>query len=156
MEGPGGAATMQKLNFLSPLFGGKNGRQSSRKHSASSSDKGSGEKGASSTSSGSSSSSSSSWSSRSKRRTRGLFHCRHAEDLIVTPFAQILASLRSVRNNYVSLTNVPSPKDGSVPTYLLLLGPSGPLCCPVGLWLCVLCVGCLLCSVCLVVLDVCV
>ncbi|XP_076439876.1 3',5'-cyclic-AMP phosphodiesterase 4C-like isoform X2 [Babylonia areolata] len=32
---------------------------------------------------------------------------QHAEDLIVTPFAQILASLRSVRQNYVSLTNVP-------------------------------------------------
>lgn len=30
----------------------------------------------------------------------------HVEDLIVTPFAQILASLRSVRNNFYSLTNV--------------------------------------------------
>ena len=35
---------------------------------------------------------------------------RHGEDLIVTPFAQILASLRSVRNNYISLTNVPAPR----------------------------------------------
>ncbi|XP_043207362.1 cAMP-specific 3',5'-cyclic phosphodiesterase, isoforms N/G-like isoform X6 [Amphibalanus amphitrite] len=35
---------------------------------------------------------------------------RHGEDLIVTPFAQILASLRSVRNNYISLTNVPTNK----------------------------------------------
>merc|ERR1719350_595423 len=34
----------------------------------------------------------------------------HGEDLIVTPFAQILASLRSVRNNYISLTNVPAPR----------------------------------------------
>lgn len=34
------------------------------------------------------------------------FHSRHAEDLIVTPFAQVLASLRSVRNNYINLTNV--------------------------------------------------
>ncbi|XP_066961753.1 3',5'-cyclic-AMP phosphodiesterase isoform X6 [Macrobrachium rosenbergii] len=34
----------------------------------------------------------------------------HGEDLIVTPFAQILASLRSVRNNYISLTNVPTAK----------------------------------------------
>ncbi|XP_065353303.1 3',5'-cyclic-AMP phosphodiesterase isoform X5 [Cloeon dipterum] len=34
----------------------------------------------------------------------------HGEDLIVTPFAQILASLRSVRNNFISLTNVPSSK----------------------------------------------
>ena len=33
-------------------------------------------------------------------------HC--AEDLIVTPFAQILASLRTVRTNYMSLTNLPS------------------------------------------------
>ena len=32
---------------------------------------------------------------------------RHGEDLIVTPFAQILASLRSVRNNYINLTNIP-------------------------------------------------
>ncbi|XP_076462948.1 3',5'-cyclic-AMP phosphodiesterase 4C-like isoform X1 [Babylonia areolata] len=42
---------------------------------------------------------------------------QHAEDLIVTPFAQILASLRSVRNNYVTLTNVPTkdsrPRRGS-------------------------------------------
>jgi len=35
------------------------------------------------------------------------FHSRHAEDLIVTPFAQVLASLRSVRNNYINLTNIP-------------------------------------------------
>ncbi|KAM9385087.1 3',5'-cyclic-AMP phosphodiesterase 4B isoform 2-T2 [Pholidichthys leucotaenia] len=33
-------------------------------------------------------------------------HDRHAEDLIVTPFAQVLASLRSVRNNFTVLTNV--------------------------------------------------
>lgn len=32
------------------------------------------------------------------------------EDLIVTPFAQILASLRQVRNNFLSLTNVSSAK----------------------------------------------
>ncbi|XP_058442657.1 cAMP-specific 3',5'-cyclic phosphodiesterase isoform X2 [Malaya genurostris] len=34
----------------------------------------------------------------------------HMEDLIVTPFAQILASLRSVRSNFYSLTNVTPPK----------------------------------------------
>ncbi|XP_072160419.1 3',5'-cyclic-AMP phosphodiesterase isoform X4 [Bemisia tabaci] len=34
----------------------------------------------------------------------------HGEDLIVTPFAQILASLRSVRNNFLCLTNVPTAK----------------------------------------------
>ncbi|KYQ47128.1 cAMP-specific 3',5'-cyclic phosphodiesterase [Trachymyrmex zeteki] len=38
------------------------------------------------------------------------FNCSHGEDLIVTPFAQILASLRSVRNNFLSLTNVPTNK----------------------------------------------
>ncbi|ERE75422.1 cAMP-specific 3',5'-cyclic phosphodiesterase 4A-like isoform 1 [Cricetulus griseus] len=35
----------------------------------------------------------------------------HAEDLIVTPFAQVLASLRSVRNNFSLLTNVPIPSN---------------------------------------------
>ncbi len=40
---------------------------------------------------------------------------RHGEDLIVTPFAQILASLRSVRQSYIQLTNVPAPRSvGSV------------------------------------------
>uniref|UniRef100_A0AAY4BC10 Phosphodiesterase n=1 Tax=Denticeps clupeoides TaxID=299321 RepID=A0AAY4BC10_9TELE len=33
----------------------------------------------------------------------------HGEDLIVTPFAQVLASLRSVRNNFSILTNVQCP-----------------------------------------------
>ncbi|TRY75795.1 hypothetical protein TCAL_15581 [Tigriopus californicus] len=37
----------------------------------------------------------------------------HGEDLIVTPFAQILASLRSVRQNYVTLTNVPAPRNST-------------------------------------------
>lgn len=37
-----------------------------------------------------------------------LSFCRHGEDLIVTPFAQILASLRTVRSNYIHLTNVPA------------------------------------------------
>ncbi len=31
----------------------------------------------------------------------------YAEDLIVTPFAQILASLRTIRANYIHLTNLP-------------------------------------------------
>ena len=50
--------------------------------------------------------------SRERRRDKNnqcfstYFHSRHAEDLIVTPFAQVLASLRSVRNNYITLTNV--------------------------------------------------
>lgn len=47
------------------------------------------------------------------RTTRGRqsFWQRHAEDLIVTPFAQILASLRSVRQNYVTLTNASPSKE---------------------------------------------
>nr|XP_040564799.1 cAMP-specific 3',5'-cyclic phosphodiesterase 4C-like isoform X2 [Lepeophtheirus salmonis] len=32
----------------------------------------------------------------------------HGDDLIVTPFAQILASLRSIRANYIHITNVPN------------------------------------------------
>ena len=36
------------------------------------------------------------------------FIFRHGEDLIVTPFAQILASLRTIRTNYIHLTNVPA------------------------------------------------
>ncbi|GAB0193261.1 cAMP-specific 3',5'-cyclic phosphodiesterase 4C-like [Grus japonensis] len=31
---------------------------------------------------------------------------QHGDDLIVTPFAQVLASLRSVRNNFTLLTNL--------------------------------------------------
>ncbi|CAM5125282.1 unnamed protein product [Natator depressus] len=47
----------------------------------------------------------------------------HTEDLIVTPFAQVLASLRSVRNNFSVLANVPTPASnkrspvGSQPTF---------------------------------------
>ncbi|KAK1154000.1 hypothetical protein AOXY_G29250 [Acipenser oxyrinchus oxyrinchus] len=45
----------------------------------------------------------------------------HTEDLIVTPFAQVLASLRSVRNNFSILSNVTTPTNkrspvGSQPT----------------------------------------
>lgn len=45
------------------------------------------------------------------RRFSTCFNSRHADDLIVTPFAQILASLRSVRNNYIALTNVQAPRE---------------------------------------------
>ncbi|KAK7800490.1 hypothetical protein U0070_024270 [Myodes glareolus] len=38
-----------------------------------------------------------------------------AEDLIVTPFAQVLASLRSVRSNFSLLTNVPIPSNKRSP-----------------------------------------
>ncbi|KAL5275796.1 dnc family protein [Megaselia abdita] len=41
-----------------------------------------------------------------EQEASGLLERSHGEDLIVTPFAQILASLRSVRNNLISLTNV--------------------------------------------------
>ncbi|KAL1781708.1 cAMP-specific 3 3' [Sigmodon hispidus] len=39
----------------------------------------------------------------------------YAEDLIVTPFAQVLASLRSVRSNFSLLTNVPIPSNKRSP-----------------------------------------
>ncbi|KAM9732387.1 3',5'-cyclic-AMP phosphodiesterase 4A isoform 1-T1 [Dama dama] len=48
---------------------------------------------------------------------------RHAEDLIVTPFAQVLASLRSVRSNFSLLTNVPIPSNKRSP-----LGGPTPVC----------------------------
>ncbi|XP_055841920.1 cAMP-specific 3',5'-cyclic phosphodiesterase isoform X2 [Episyrphus balteatus] len=41
-----------------------------------------------------------------EQEASNLIERSHGEDLIVTPFAQILASLRSVRNNLLSLTNV--------------------------------------------------
>ena len=37
------------------------------------------------------------------------------QDLIVTPFAQILASLRTVRSNYVHLTNLPTRSENIKP-----------------------------------------
>uniref|UniRef100_A0A1B6CZC8 Phosphodiesterase n=1 Tax=Clastoptera arizonana TaxID=38151 RepID=A0A1B6CZC8_9HEMI len=49
-------------------------------------------------------------SPKSMSRNSSIASESHGEDLIVTPFAQILASLRSVRNNIVSLTNVPQQK----------------------------------------------
>ncbi|XP_026062687.1 cAMP-specific 3',5'-cyclic phosphodiesterase 4B isoform X2 [Carassius auratus] len=39
----------------------------------------------------------------------------HGEDLIVTPFAQVLASLRTVRNNFTILTNVQCPSSKRSP-----------------------------------------
>ncbi|ESP00526.1 hypothetical protein LOTGIDRAFT_157802 [Lottia gigantea] len=50
---------------------------------------------------------------KAKRRQSVIFTSRHAEDMIVTPFAQILASLRSVRNNYINLTNVTGSKEST-------------------------------------------
>ncbi|XP_061905816.1 cAMP-specific 3',5'-cyclic phosphodiesterase 4B isoform X2 [Entelurus aequoreus] len=39
----------------------------------------------------------------------------HAEDMIVTPFAQVLASLRTVRSNFTILANVTSPTNKRSP-----------------------------------------
>lgn len=49
-------------------------------------------------------------SPKSMSRNSSIASESHGEDLIVTPFAQILASLRSVRNNFLNLTNVPTSK----------------------------------------------
>ncbi|XP_055618827.1 cAMP-specific 3',5'-cyclic phosphodiesterase isoform X2 [Toxorhynchites rutilus septentrionalis] len=49
-------------------------------------------------------------SPKSMSRNSSIASERHVEDLIVTPFAQILASLRSVRSNLYNLTNVTPPK----------------------------------------------
>ncbi|KAM7167037.1 3',5'-cyclic-AMP phosphodiesterase 4D isoform 3-T3 [Macrochelys suwanniensis] len=43
----------------------------------------------------------------SDRNPRQSSSKRHGDDLIVTPFAQVLASLRTVRNNFAALTNLP-------------------------------------------------
>lgn len=39
----------------------------------------------------------------------------HAEDMIVTPFAQVLASLRTVRSNFTILANVTTPTNKRSP-----------------------------------------
>ncbi|XP_037874951.1 cAMP-specific 3',5'-cyclic phosphodiesterase isoform X4 [Bombyx mori] len=49
-------------------------------------------------------------SPKSMSRNSSIASESHGEDLIVTPFAQVLASLRSVRNNFLCLTNVPASK----------------------------------------------
>ncbi|KAI4873378.1 hypothetical protein NFI96_017376 [Prochilodus magdalenae] len=48
-------------------------------------------------------------SPKSTSRNSSIVGELHGEDLIVTPFAQVLASLRTVRNNFSVLTNVPCP-----------------------------------------------
>ncbi|MBN3316562.1 PDE4D phosphodiesterase, partial [Atractosteus spatula] len=40
------------------------------------------------------------------QRSEPIITGNHGDDLIVTPFAQVLASLRTVRNNFAALTNV--------------------------------------------------
>ncbi|TRY74424.1 hypothetical protein TCAL_00657 [Tigriopus californicus] len=52
----------------------------------------------------------------------------HVEDLIVTPFAQILASLGTIRANYIFLTKVPAKNRNENKTPSREFGPSlGPL-----------------------------
>ncbi|XP_036318246.1 cAMP-specific 3',5'-cyclic phosphodiesterase-like isoform X3 [Rhagoletis pomonella] len=55
-------------------------------------------------------------SPKSMSRNSSIASESHGEDLIVTPFAQILASLRSVRNNLLSLTNVQASNKSRRPT----------------------------------------
>jgi len=42
--------------------------------------------------------------------SRCALFCRHGDDVIVTPFAQILHSLRSVRNNFMAITGLSSAR----------------------------------------------
>ncbi|CAI4229627.1 unnamed protein product [Auanema sp. JU1783] len=46
------------------------------------------------------------------RRKFGDAGFRHGDDLIVTPFAQLLASLRNVRANLISISNIPNADEG--------------------------------------------
>ncbi|KAM9610845.1 3',5'-cyclic-AMP phosphodiesterase 4A isoform 1-T1 [Morphnus guianensis] len=63
-------------------------------------------------------------SPKSMSRNSSIASEAHAEDLIVTPFAQVLASLRSVRSNFSILTNVPTP----TATKRSPVGSQPPLC----------------------------
>jgi len=50
-----------------------------------------------------------------------LFVCgRPSDDVIVTPFAQILHSLRSVRHNYLTITGLSADRLG-FPNYLITM-----------------------------------
>ncbi|XP_022245748.1 cAMP-specific 3',5'-cyclic phosphodiesterase, isoforms N/G-like [Limulus polyphemus] len=49
-------------------------------------------------------------SSKSMSRHSSIGSEPHLEDLIVTPFAQILQRLRNIRNNYMRITNVPATR----------------------------------------------
>ena len=40
-------------------------------------------------------------------------HSRHQDDMIVTPFAQLLASLKNVRKNLIDLTHIPPDRFAS-------------------------------------------
>uniref|UniRef100_A0A665SXT3 3',5'-cyclic-AMP phosphodiesterase n=1 Tax=Echeneis naucrates TaxID=173247 RepID=A0A665SXT3_ECHNA len=52
-----------------------------------------------------------------------------AEDFIVTPFAQVLASLRSVRSNFTILANVSTPTVKSVPIIVVQKCATDVCCC---------------------------
>ena len=88
---------MQNVSFLSPISALTKDSQLSSRSKSKMSSKHSLEKGEECND-----------KSKPQNRSRLYFDCRHAEDLIVTPFAQILASLRTVRSNYVTLTNLQS------------------------------------------------
>ncbi|XP_023174081.1 cAMP-specific 3',5'-cyclic phosphodiesterase isoform X3 [Drosophila hydei] len=64
-------------------------------------------------------------SPKSMSRNSSIASESHGEDLIVTPFAQILASLRSVRNNLLSLTNVPASNKSRRPAQSSSVGRAG-------------------------------
>ncbi|XP_075381947.1 3',5'-cyclic-AMP phosphodiesterase 4A [Mycteria americana] len=63
-------------------------------------------------------------SPKSMSRNSSIASEAHAEDLIVTPFAQVLASLRSVRSNFSILANVPTPTSSKWSP----IGSQPPLC----------------------------
>ena len=50
---------------------------------------------------------------------------RHQEEHIVTPFAQILASLKNVRQNFIVLSNLPSDKTSNTSSNPIGINPIG-------------------------------
>uniref|UniRef100_A0A4W5JNC5 3',5'-cyclic-AMP phosphodiesterase n=1 Tax=Hucho hucho TaxID=62062 RepID=A0A4W5JNC5_9TELE len=59
-------------------------------------------------------------SPKSMSRNSSIASELHGDDLIVTPFAQVLASLRSVRNNFTVLTNVQCASNKPLPNELCI------------------------------------
>uniref|UniRef100_A0A8C1SQV1 Phosphodiesterase n=1 Tax=Cyprinus carpio TaxID=7962 RepID=A0A8C1SQV1_CYPCA len=57
-------------------------------------------------------------SPKSMSRNSSIASDIHGDDMIVTPFAQVLASLRTVRNNFAALTNVQQERSDSLPPSL--------------------------------------
>ncbi|XP_026098699.1 cAMP-specific 3',5'-cyclic phosphodiesterase 4D isoform X6 [Carassius auratus] len=54
-------------------------------------------------------------SPKSMSRNSSIASDIHGDDMIVTPFAQVLASLRTVRNNFAALTNVQQERPNNKP-----------------------------------------